>query len=357
MIECEFDPNSLQLFDVQLHKAAKENAIPLVGTFELTPRCNFNCKMCYIHLTDEQANSIGRELTNEEWLNIAREARDSGMLYLTLTGGEIFSRPKFKELYLELSQMGFLITLLTNGSLINESVMEWLSEYPPYQIRITLYGMSNETYYSVCGITNGYDMVMHAIELIKENHIPLSCVGTIIDLNEKDLQSMYEFCAKNKIPFKHTIAIFKPVLGAVSEAEEHRFDLANVPYEVVKQLKKNPPFYHREHPMHDCGSYRKAFWITWNGKMQICASFCDKYVNIRVGQFIECWKDLISLLEAMKKPEKCINCQYDSYCARCPGRLYTECGNSSVPLDKFCERAENLYNKIFGEDQYEKNIY
>ena len=33
---------------------AKEKGTPLHGQFELTPFCNFSCKMCYVHLTPDQ---------------------------------------------------------------------------------------------------------------------------------------------------------------------------------------------------------------------------------------------------------------------------------------------------------------
>lgn len=36
-----------------MRRKAIENSIPLHGHFELTPRCNFNCKMCYIHLEEK----------------------------------------------------------------------------------------------------------------------------------------------------------------------------------------------------------------------------------------------------------------------------------------------------------------
>ena len=75
-----------------LEHQAYIDKIPLKGTFELSARCNFNCNMCYVHLSEDQIKNIGRELTNEEWLEIARQARDAGMLYLTLTGGEVFAR-------------------------------------------------------------------------------------------------------------------------------------------------------------------------------------------------------------------------------------------------------------------------
>ena len=35
-----------------LTKYNRENDIPGVGLFELTPLCNLDCKMCYVHLQD-----------------------------------------------------------------------------------------------------------------------------------------------------------------------------------------------------------------------------------------------------------------------------------------------------------------
>ena len=49
-------------------------------------------------------------LSLEQWLKIAREAKDAGMLFLLITGGEPFLWPQFWELYEALSEMGFLIT-------------------------------------------------------------------------------------------------------------------------------------------------------------------------------------------------------------------------------------------------------
>lgn len=65
-----------------LHARACRNGTPLVGNFELTARCNFNCKMCYVHLTAEEQQRRGRELTADQWLAIAEQARSRGMLFL-----------------------------------------------------------------------------------------------------------------------------------------------------------------------------------------------------------------------------------------------------------------------------------
>ena len=63
--------------------------VPLAGTFELIPACNMNCRMCYIRTAQAAMKSQGSMLTAEEWIEIASEARDKGLLYLLLTSFEI----------------------------------------------------------------------------------------------------------------------------------------------------------------------------------------------------------------------------------------------------------------------------
>ena len=84
----------------QLYKKAEKNKIPLSGTFELSPVCNFNCKMCYIRMSAEEMKKHQDEaMTLEKWKEIADQAKKAGMLYLLLTGGEPFLWPDFWELF------------------------------------------------------------------------------------------------------------------------------------------------------------------------------------------------------------------------------------------------------------------
>lgn len=89
-----------------LHAKACRAGTPLSGNFELTARCNFNCRMCYVHLTPEEQRRRGRELTADEWLAIAETARSRGMLFLLLTGGEPLIRPDFRYILTELKKWG-----------------------------------------------------------------------------------------------------------------------------------------------------------------------------------------------------------------------------------------------------------
>ena len=59
-------------------KAAREH-VPVNGTFELSPLCNLNCRMCYVHMTAQQVRESGLVMmTNDEWLKLAEEAKEQG---------------------------------------------------------------------------------------------------------------------------------------------------------------------------------------------------------------------------------------------------------------------------------------
>ena len=330
-----------------LEQKAYADKIPLKGTFELTARCNFNCNMCYVHLNEQQIKSIGRELTNEEWLDIARQAKDAGMLYLTLTGGEVFARPGFRELYEKLSEMGFLIQILSNGYLIDEGVMEWLGEIHPYTLRFTLYGASHETYYRVCGVKDGFDRVFHAVDLVTQAGIPFYMVSTLVKENINDLQAMQEFANDKKVELTVTSSVVKPVRGATQDAVSQRLDMFKGREEGLKQMiseGRDRLYPYIDHPLDVCGSYRKSFWLTWNGNLQLCSFMSEPAISLMGGiGFNEAWRLLLDQLEQMHKPVECENCQYEGFCAKCPGVLAAECGSCSGICEEVCHHAKLVY--------------
>ena len=99
-----------------LHGKGIREGIPVSGTFELTQRCNFGCEMCYVHDCTQKTDP----LSAEDWISLAKQARDAGTVFLLLTGGEPLIRDDFEEIYRALAKMGFLISINTNGSLLEK---------------------------------------------------------------------------------------------------------------------------------------------------------------------------------------------------------------------------------------------
>ena len=122
-----------------LYSKAAFRRIPLSGTFELSPLCNFACRMCYVRKTAAEVRAHHRPMLDyDDWLRIAREAKEQGMLFLLLTGGEPLLWPRFWELYDQLVDMGMLVAINTNGSLIDEAAIARFRQRPPRRVNITL---------------------------------------------------------------------------------------------------------------------------------------------------------------------------------------------------------------------------
>ena len=49
--------NTEPYISTYLHQKGRDLGLPIAGNFELTARCNFNCPMCYVHMTQEQVAS------------------------------------------------------------------------------------------------------------------------------------------------------------------------------------------------------------------------------------------------------------------------------------------------------------
>ena len=82
-----------------IYQKAARSRTPVSGTFELTPRCNMNCRMCYIRMSEEEMNARGREYTADEWIRMGRVCAQRGMLFLLFTGCESFLRKDFRKIY------------------------------------------------------------------------------------------------------------------------------------------------------------------------------------------------------------------------------------------------------------------
>ena len=108
-----------------LEMKARERAIPVHTTFEITPLCNLDCKMCYVHLHNDEFEKRSL-LSLDTWKDIASQARLSGTKTVTLTGGECLTYPAFDcmplKVYLLLQgfRHGYVVQGLRNHQLYKQ---------------------------------------------------------------------------------------------------------------------------------------------------------------------------------------------------------------------------------------------
>ena len=360
------DQNSLYLespVSTILHSKAIKLGLPVAATFELTPRCNFNCKMCYIH--SDESGQKEKELDCERWIEIAEHARDMGVLNILLTGGEPLLRLDFQRLYLSLSQMGFVISMNTNGSLINDELFEMFKEYPPFRVNISLYGGSEETYSDLCG-TKKFKTVVSNIKRLKELGISVVLNSTITPYNGDDLENIEALSRELDCNIKTAPYMYPPMrkdsscigenTGRYSPKEAAKMRVmydelhfghdvfikrcrsATEKIEKLRKIKINKEFT-EGFPLF-CRAGRSTFWIDWRGNMLPCGMFGNKGVSLNDHSVEEAWSIIREETKKIHLPVKCRTCAVSPICNICAAVALTETGRFDGVPEYVCEMTE-----------------
>lgn len=370
----EFKKNSIPLTNILSSKASVLK-IPISGTFELSPVCNFACKMCYVRKTQKEVDKHERPLVAiEQWVQIAKEAREQGMLFLLLTGGEPFLWPDFRQLYEELIKMGFVISINTNGSLIDDETIAWLKKYPPKRLNITLYGASDESYEALCGVKGVFGKINQAIKGLKEAGIVVKLNSSMTPKNVRDMEKIIEYARQNDLILDMSTYMFPPIRRDERMiGENHRFTAEEYGKYHLKRyrlqygeekycemleniLKKSVPPPGLDESCWDpidgkvrCRAGKAAFWITWDGYLTPCGMMPEPKVDLYKKEFLEAWKELVNETEKVCLSGVCNSCPNLGICHTCAAIAVAETGDTKGIPTYFCKSVE-IFREIAEED-------
>lgn len=317
--------------------------------FEVTPKCNFNCVHCYLH--DHHCSD---ELTFEEIIRIIDILYQKEVLFLTFTGGEIFARQDFLDIYLYAKKKGFIIELYTNGSLINEEIVSVLKRYPPLLVDISLYGPDDDTYEKVTGARGAYTRVVKNIRLLLDAEIRVSVKVPVLNLYYHELPKMKALALELGIPFRAGFEIFPsidnddsvqqfcvPIEDSLKyefgEFEEHPRTFGEGYDTELVDLKKHRPLFR-------CKLGRASCVIDYHGNMCPCMSFRYAGKRLTLDDFDEIWASF-GQFQKMKASSgyKCLNCKAYDFCDICPAMMQFVHGDFEFVDEHFCRSAKARY--------------
>lgn len=118
----------------------KGYAIPPILIFSITNECNLNCPGCY-NKSFHQAN--GKELSDKKLWQLAAEAKELGISFFVIAGGEPFLRPVLLDIMRKYPEIIFLV--FTNGTLINDEMIVRFKQQKNVVPMISLEGNQEET--------------------------------------------------------------------------------------------------------------------------------------------------------------------------------------------------------------------
>jgi len=325
------------------------------GTFELTHRCNLSCRMCYVRHGAGDKGCAARELTASAWLELAREAVDNGMVFLLLTGGEVFVRRDFFEIYEPLTRMGLVTCLFTNGTLVTKDIAARLAQVPPNRMEITLYGATTATSEAVTGIPGGYDACCAGIESLLSQGMTPALKTTITRQNVGELEAMRQMAENWGLPFSASWLLAGRPDRAASDVEDCRLSATDcVALEAANRATANEEI---EVALRETGEYspgnfnccagKSAFVITPTGEMNVCSLMPQPAARPLENGFSQAWNQAQQYVDSTPKTKsECSDCEVRDDCMRCPAWSMMETGTLTEPVPYLCEIARTRKEKL-----------
>ena len=360
-------------FEFLRKKAADKT--PLSLSVELTARCNNDCRHCYINVPAGDPAAKERELSLAEWERIADMAKDAGVLWCLISGGEPMLRSDFFDLYLMFKRRGFLITLFTNATLMTEEAVAFFKQYPPYKIEVSVYGVTDETYFAVTGKRGYCQRMKEGIERLRAAGL-YTCLKTpLIRSNQQEAEAIYEYCReRSSEPFRfdtilHNRIDFDAERNALIAEErlshQQVLDLEGLRPERLAALKEACLTSKRQlsidpvtgaQPLFRCRAGAESITVDPYGRMRLCAMLAgpEFLYDLTKGTLEEALgpfrQRILSMPNENPAFEKCRGCRALPLCNWCPGRALLETGRGDAFMPELCRLAEKRFDALTKED-------
>ncbi|MBW6465126.1 MAG: radical SAM protein [Brevefilum sp.] len=360
--------------DFALWQKIANQRVPLDFYLEITARCNNNCRHCYINLPAGNMQASQKELSLAEISDVADQAVELGALWCLITGGEPLLRSDFVDIYLSLKRKGLLVSIFTNACLVSEEHIALFKRYPPRDIEVSVYGVSETTYDRVTRKPGSYAAFRRGLDLLLETGIKIKLKAMALRSNVHELPQIAEFCREHSSesfrfdPLLHLRYDQDPVRNVeimderLSPEEIVAIEMADA--ERSAALKNNcdslifsDPGHHQCNHMFHCGAGNGSFTVSYNGIFRLCADLWhpDTVYDLRKGSLADAWINLVPRVrdQQSSNPEflnKCRDCPIINLCLWCPAHAHLETGEMDALVPYFCQvahaRAVALQNSL-----------
>lgn len=315
---------------------AARNLVPFQVTLELTYRCNLRCRHCYI---DDHGS---QELSLPEWKDVLEQLASAGTLYLLLTGGEPLVRRDFMELATWAKRRGFVLMLLTNGTLITGSVAQDIAGLKPLFVGLSLYGATAQTHEGVTGKPGSFAETMRAIELLRALGVKVKLQASLMDCNIHEAGAIRGLGENLGIPVRLSWKLLPGKSGELApQQHEVGFD------DLCKYV--NPDWFEAPDAAATlsgvCKAGRGICSISPAGDVYPCVLMPLKMGNLRMASFSDIWKIRVvpelAYLRSLTPADlsQCQQCKIDKFCLKCMGLNLSETGQLTTSAPSACRNA------------------
>lgn len=335
-------------FSLKVHDQAALHGQVIKAQLELTYRCNLHCRHCY---TDPYNSKefFPRELTTAEIYRLLDEMRNLGIIWLNLTGGDIFMHPDFFEIYERAHSLGFLMQLYTNGTLFTKAVIERLQTHLPFTIDISCHSIDEARFDWFTQVPGSYRAFMRGIDLLKRSGMPYDLKASAMNWNEDDLTAIQQFAERNARPL-HISPYLAPRLNGDTSSLAFRQE----PDAIVAREFPQPPS-STDPPcaisptetatptnrLFRCGCGTDTIHISAWGELGTCTQQYLDRRSLRTMSLNDAISTVFQSAHARRyhTDSPCRTCTIHTLCDKKPTEAQWECGSAESPIPYHCDVA------------------
>ncbi|RMG56807.1 MAG: GeoRSP system radical SAM/SPASM protein [Deltaproteobacteria bacterium] len=331
--------------------ALKYLSSPLIVNWGLTARCNFVCSHCFSRL------DTSPELSTAEVLEAAEKMAEAGVMFVNFGTGEPLLRKDLFEVASHCVSLGMKVTMNSNGSLIDEKVVEKIKEAGFHSVGISIDSADPEVHDRFRNHPGSFEKAVRAAKLLREGGVKLTISSVICKINHLDFDRLIDLARS---------------LGA-SVLDFHNFKCTGMGGLNKEELDLTPSewrdFYRRALPLKDevkdlellfddpvisllrddegrvvdgsvCG--KVSLYVGPDGTITPCGFIPVKVGHILQDDLMDLWENspVLSMVRNKEASKKCAGCEKFSAClGGCTARAYAVSGNFNEP-DPHCWYGE-----------------
>jgi radical SAM protein with 4Fe4S-binding SPASM domain len=323
---------------------ALELGIPISVQLDLTYRCNERCVHCYLDHEDHG------EMTTAEIKHLLDEMAAAGVLFLTLSGGEIFLRKDFFEILEYARELTFAVRLKTNAILVRKREAERLLELGVESIQISVYSHRPEVHDAITLVPGSLKRSIDAIRFLKSYGLKVTIANVLMIQNMQDYPHVRELAKELDVEFTIDPTITPKMDGdrGILNLNIERAALQRVFHdeELVGNVEEfcRPAAAADEDEMDSlpCSAGHTACYVSPYGDVYPCVQFPLPTGNVRKQRFVDIWENSEQMNEVrsirMRDLPTCSGCGHMTACTRCPGLAFME-GDMRGPSIQDCEKS------------------
>jgi pyruvate-formate lyase-activating enzyme len=231
-------------------------------------------------------------MTLAEITRILDEMADLEILYLNLTGGDIFMRGDFFEIYDHARRKGFLLMLYTNGTLFTRAIVDRLKQAPPFSIDISVHSVDETAFDRFTQVPGSFRQFMKGMELLRRSGLPFCFKTKAMNWNAAEIPRIRRFVESFGQSFRFTTSLSPRLDG----------DLSSLRYRSPEEIRVlDDQEEDRADEEEPCADRRD--WTSSSGVLPL--RLCTNSIHQRLGRAGHCTMQYEHRASLRESPEGC----------------------------------------------------